>query len=152
MANFQIDRCQESEFTLFSVSMYLYTKVENFRNKTEEMGTFEMYARRVVGELAYAGIALTAVIETVFRGIIAIIVSPFLVIPEDQKNEKRGFFQNVVHYNIFGAIFSGEACALALVSLVDNLYQEKIVNQNLYEQIIPEIFDRLNQELVPNSN
>jgi hypothetical protein len=112
---------------LISASAYLTVHLTDFRNGSEDMGIAMTMARRVVGELGYAALALASLVETVFRAALCVLL-PIACLCCNE--EISGMFASVT---LFGAIISAENALNATAALVQNIYTQEID----YDEIIP---------------
>jgi hypothetical protein len=63
-----------------SCASQLYQPILDLRNGSDEMGCLETFARRVAGELCFAGLTVAVVVEQVFRFVLAIVLIPFTLL------------------------------------------------------------------------
>ena len=119
-----VDQAQEDpSLMLFSITTFLALQVNAFRNgaKDQDMGLIETMARRVVGELAYAAIAVAAAIETVFR----LALAPLFFLPAclSSDKENQDFFGGLC---VGSPLLTAETAFKSLSFLVQNIYQKNI--------------------------
>jgi hypothetical protein len=155
MANFEIEAFKGPFGGVVSASMFLYTQVEDLRNSPKDAGIFEKMGRRIIGELAYAGVLVAAVVEVVFRAALALILIipalPLLcLLAEGSLCTTLAAFSILIGWysGVSGTVVSAETGVLALASLVNNLYQEEMNCQETYDQIIPACISEISEALM----
>ena len=101
-----------------SVSVYLVDNLFDWRNEAPE----DM-ARKFVGGLGCAAIALLVVIETVVRGVLSLLASPFICcLPESQKDLRR----ELVRYFPIGTLTSLSTAVGCFNMLINSCTSKKM--------------------------
>jgi hypothetical protein len=118
---------KDIEAMAVSASAYLTVYLTDFRNGSEDMGIAETMARRVVGELGYTALALTSLVETVFRAALCVLLPIACLCCNEEINEL------LATVALVGALISAENALNATAALVQNIYTQEID----YDKIIP---------------
>jgi hypothetical protein len=120
---------KEPSFMLASITSHFATHVNAFRNDPQydesERSLLETIARRVVGELAYAGLAVAALAEAVVRGILTVIIVP-LAIPVLCVCPSKDAENIIISITVMGTLSSLETSLQSLSFLVKNVYEDRI--------------------------
>jgi hypothetical protein len=117
------------DFMLASITSHFATQVNAFRNDPsygeDERSLLETIGRRIIGELAYAGLVVAAAVEAVVRGILTLIIFP-IAIPVLCLFPSKTATDIVIFSTALGAISSLETSLQSLSFLVENVYKDKI--------------------------
>jgi hypothetical protein len=139
---------QFNERPMVSLSGCLTLIVTDFVNGPDaserEMSYIELIGRKIVGELCYAGIIVASLVETVARGLLALLAIP-LSCCVDQKTK-----EDFLYYTLAGTVFCGENAVFALTALVQNLYQAKLeyVVRSDEDQPLVDCVNNLNENAI----
>jgi hypothetical protein len=132
-----------SETPVFCVSGALTLAVTNFINGPEderEMGNMEMIARKFVGALGYAGLALASLVEAVARIVLTALVAPVCCCAS------TGLQNYLVGLTLYGGVLCIENSILDLALLVQNLYTSRLeLNE---DTTLIECFDGINEGII----
>lgn len=118
--------------TSLSVAGYAYQHVTDWLNHYESRP--EKVMKQISAEVAYTGIMIFAALETLARGIHALVLKGFLYCVHDEEAKKKAFAKKYISPAGESFLFSAAVTAGAAIGLKDNL--AKCFDRNATGQII----------------
>jgi hypothetical protein len=148
MENFSISEFAASqENILVSATMYLLPHITEFRNGPQTMETAEKIGRKIVGELAYGAILIAALIETLFRTVLGLILFTVSLALSDESSYNESL-RTYTSLTLGGALLSLESLLLSEALLIKNISKEIIFIDNAFKENIPGFFRSLNEDVL----
>ena len=118
-----------------SVTIWSVEKVTNWRNNDKQSNILMTGVKRVVAELTYATIPAIALVESVTRGIIAVIAKGIIyLLPQKFRKYAQ---ENIYTYLAAGSIGSATFGMISLACVIQNIYKSKIDLPQLVNQAVP---------------